>query len=96
MIIDGYPGRAASSMLQDFAQKRNGDYRVVFGAETRSLSPYASWSGVPASSLGYDLENAQTVVSFGAPLLDGWGQSRTLHSPLGRAGRRHGRIRNCD
>ena len=23
--------------------------------------------------MGYDLENAQTVVSFGAPLLDGWG-----------------------
>jgi hypothetical protein len=28
---------------------------------------------VPASALGYDLENAGTVVSFGAPLLDGWG-----------------------
>ncbi len=73
VIIDGYPGRAASSMLQDFAQKRNGDYRVIFSAETRSLSPYASWSRVPASSLGYDLENTRTVVSFGAPLLDGWG-----------------------
>ncbi len=28
---------------------------------------------MPASALGYDLENAQTIVSFGAPLLDGWG-----------------------
>ena len=25
------------------------------------------------ASLGYDLENARTIVSFGAPLLDGWG-----------------------
>ena len=28
---------------------------------------------MPADALGYDLENAQTIVSFGAPLLDGWG-----------------------
>ena len=41
--------------------------------EVRALAPYASWSGVPVSSLGYDIESARTVVSFGAPLLDGWG-----------------------
>jgi hypothetical protein len=46
---------------------------VVIGSETRALKPYETWSGVPASALGYDLENAQTIVSFGAPLLDGWG-----------------------
>jgi hypothetical protein len=73
VIVDGYPGRAASAVLQSFAQKQRGDYRVVLGSEARALSPYASWSGVPASTLGYDLENTQTVVSFGAPLLDGWG-----------------------
>ena len=73
VIIDGYPGRAASSLLQTFAQKQHGSYRVVYGAETRSLAPYEAWSGVSASALGYDLENANTIVSFGAPLLDGWG-----------------------
>ena len=67
------PGRAASSVLANFRQKRNGSYRVVLGPETRALAPYEAWSGVPAASLGYDLENAQTIVSFGAPLLDGWG-----------------------
>lgn len=46
---------------------------MVLGAETRALEPYETWSGVPAAVLGYDLENAQTIVSFGAPLLDGWG-----------------------
>ena len=72
VVIDGYPGRAASQVLAAYAEKR-GEYRVVRGAETRALAPYEKWSGVPAASLGYDLENARTVVSFGAPLLDGWG-----------------------
>lgn len=72
VVIDGYPGRAASAVLETFAEKR-GEYRVVRGAETRALMPYEHWSGVPAESLGYDLENADTILSFGAPLLDGWG-----------------------
>jgi anaerobic selenocysteine-containing dehydrogenase len=72
-IIDGYPGRAASSVFQEFVQKKGGSYLVVLGQEAQSLTPYEAWSGVPAGSLGYDLENAQTIVSFGAPLLDGWG-----------------------
>jgi hypothetical protein len=73
VVIDSYPGRAASSVLDSFAQKHGGGYRVVRGAETRGLTSYENWSGVPASALGYDLENAKTIVSFGAPLLDGWG-----------------------
>jgi menaquinone reductase, molybdopterin-binding-like subunit len=73
VVIDGYPGRAASSVLQSFVQKQKGEYRVVLGPETRALSTYEAWSGVPASALGYDLEHAQTIVSFDAPLLDGWG-----------------------
>lgn len=72
VVIDAYPGRAASAVMQAFAQKR-GDYRVIRGAETRALGPYEDWTGVPALDLGYDLENARTVVSFGVPLLDGWG-----------------------
>src|ERR1700730_12913761 len=73
VIIDGYPGRAASSMFETFILKHGGSYQVVLGSETRALAPYESWSGVPAAALGYGLENAQTIVSFGAPLLDGWG-----------------------
>lgn len=72
VVADGYPGRAASSVLQTFAEK-SGGYRVVLGAESHALRPYEEWTGVPVSSLGYDLENAATVLSFGAPLLDGWG-----------------------
>ena len=77
VIIDGYPGRAASSVLENFTQKR-GAYRVLLNPETRALTPYKDWTGVPASALGYDLENAQTLVSFGAPMLDGWGTPGTF------------------
>ena len=72
-VIDGQPGRATSSILASFAERRKGSYLVALSPETRALLPYESWSGVPASSLGYDLGNAGTIVSFGAPLLDGWG-----------------------
>ena len=72
VVVDGYPGRAASAVLETFAEKQ-GEYRVVRGAETRALMPYEKWSGAPAESLGYDLENAATILSFGAPVLDGWG-----------------------
>lgn len=71
-VIDGRPGRGASAILRDFAGK-SGAYVTAPGPEERSLAPYAAWSGVPASALGYDLESARTIISFGAPLLDGWG-----------------------
>ena len=72
-IVDGYPGRAASAVLESFAAKQRGSYRAVEGPDVRALKPYERWSGVPASALGYDLENTQTVISFDAPMLDGWG-----------------------
>jgi hypothetical protein len=73
VIIDGRPGRAASSIFETYVQKQGGSYRVALSPEVQALTPYEAWTGVPATSLGYDLENAQTVVSFGAPLLDSWG-----------------------
>jgi anaerobic selenocysteine-containing dehydrogenase len=72
-VVDGYPGRAASSLIESFARKQGGTYRVVCAVESRALSPYQTWNGIPARDLGYDLEHAQTILSFGAPLLDGWG-----------------------
>lgn len=73
VIVDGRPGRAASSLFEVFTHQQSGSCRVVFSPETKALLPYERWSGVPATALGYDLENSKTVVSFGAPLLDGWG-----------------------
>jgi hypothetical protein len=71
-IVDGRGGRAASTIYQKFAGQR-GTYYVTRAPEEHALAPYEGWSGAPAASLGYDLENARTIVSFGAPLLDGWG-----------------------
>ena len=72
-IVDARPGRAVSALLADFAAKHNGSYQVVRGPESEALRPTAEWSGMPVSALGYDLENTKTIVSFGAPMLDGWG-----------------------
>jgi hypothetical protein len=72
VVIDSYAGRAASAVMERFGREQ-GEYRVLYGAESRALAPYEKSSGVPVSNLGYDLENARTIVSFGAPLLDGWG-----------------------
>jgi len=72
-IIDGRPGRAVSSVFEAFKQNHHGAYQVVLSAESQALTPYADWSGVPVASLGYDIENTRTIVSIGAPLLDGWG-----------------------
>jgi menaquinone reductase, molybdopterin-binding-like subunit len=72
-IVDGQPGRAASAVLEAFAEKHKGSYRVALSPESQALTSYAEWSGVSVGAFGYDLENARTVVSFGAPLLDGWG-----------------------
>ncbi|MGA1994222.1 MAG: hypothetical protein ABSH45_00460 [Bryobacteraceae bacterium] len=71
-VIDGRTGRAASTVLERFAAAHGGSYAAARTAEEKALGPYQRWSGVPASALGYDLENARTIVSFGAPLLDGW------------------------
>jgi hypothetical protein len=71
-VVDARPGRSASGVLEEFA-RRHGSYHALPAREEASLAPYAEWSGVPAAVLGYDLENVRTVVSFGAPLLDGWG-----------------------
>jgi hypothetical protein len=73
VIIDGYPGRAASALFESYTDARDGSYCVVPCPEIRALTPYESWTGVPAHCLGYELENTRTIVSFGAPLLDGWG-----------------------
>jgi hypothetical protein len=71
-IVDGRPGRAASTVYTRFAARHEGGYFVVRSAEERALAPYETWSGASVAALGYDLENAGTIVSFGAPLLDGW------------------------
>ena len=72
-VVDGRAGRAASAVMDKFSALHGGRYVVARGAQERALSAYQGWSGAAPSSLGYDLDNARTIVSFGAPMLDGWG-----------------------
>jgi anaerobic selenocysteine-containing dehydrogenase len=71
-FIDGRPGRAASGIYEQLAVRLGGGYFVARTPEDQALAAYERWTGVPGRALGYDLENARTIVSFGAPLLDGW------------------------
>ena len=73
VVVDGRPGRAVSTVLQEFAEKHDVAYRVALSPGEKAFAPYADWTGIPSSSFGYDLENARTIVSFGTPLLEDWG-----------------------
>ena len=70
-FVDGRPGRTASHLFQQFAANvPNGKY-ISFNEV--SLDLLASMFEKRIGQLGYDLDNAQTIVSFGAPLFDGSG-----------------------
>ncbi len=73
-ILDRQPGRTISRAYRHFlAHLPGGVYLRGPSVEDATLSVCASASGMPRGSMGFDLENAQTIVSFGAPLFDGWG-----------------------
>ncbi len=73
-VLDHRPGRALSHCYQDFLAKcPDGVYIVAPGSEDATLGTLSSLcdfgNGVP----GYDFEHTRVILSFGAPLLDGWG-----------------------
>ena len=73
-VLDHRPGRAISRYYQDFLEKCPGGlYVVAPGSDDATLRTLRSLcdfgNGVP----GYDFERTHTILSFGAPLLDGWG-----------------------
>jgi len=62
-LIDERSGRTISQLYRQFAAS------IPFGMYIKSEE----------SMVGYDIDNAKTILSFGAPLLDGWGSpSRAL------------------
>ena len=73
-ILDPRPGRALSSLYRRFlAALPDGLYIAAPREEEKSLDLLCGMLGEPAGSLGYDLENCRTLLSFGAPVLEGWG-----------------------
>ena len=72
-ILDLRPGRALSVMHREFLQRIGGGrYLVQPDGREAAASALADLvipgGGVP----GYDLGSAGAIISFGAPLLDGW------------------------
>ncbi len=72
VILDQRPGRAISSAYRAFASGlAHGVYATVPGedATLAVLQP----TGPAPLALGFDIERARTLLSFGAPVLEGWG-----------------------
>lgn len=76
LIADHRPGRAVSALYRELASSAPGfRYAPVAPPEISALSVL---SGNAALEAGYDLGRARFILSFGAPLFDGWGSpSRT-------------------
>lgn len=73
-ILDARPGRAVSNAYRAFlAQLPKGVYLQPPQREGATLEALAELSGKPGQAFGIDLENTRTLLSFGAPILDGWG-----------------------
>ena len=71
-ILDERPGRAMSSLYRRFASALgSGAYTTPVIQETETLEALERLCGGKAK-LRFDWANAQTVLSVGAPLLDGW------------------------
>ena len=70
-VVDGRPGRMASLLFKQFtAAVPRGQY---FSIGDASLDSLASMVERPTGQFRYDLDHAQTILSFGVPLLDTWG-----------------------
>ena len=73
-VWDPDPGRARSALYRRFAANvGNGIYLSSPPPEGAMLRALANMFEKPRGPLGIDLENTRTILSFGAPILDGWG-----------------------
>jgi menaquinone reductase, molybdopterin-binding-like subunit len=74
-VLDQRPGRALSALYQQFlATYPSRTYIVPPAGADETIAALAELSNATMPDAGFDLEHARTVVSFGAPVLDGWGQ----------------------
>ncbi len=68
-LLDAQPGRAISEVYAKYMEGR-GTYITVQGSS--SFDVLQKMMKVE-DAFGYDIENTKTILSFGAPLLEGWG-----------------------
>ena len=77
-VLDGQPGRTISSLYRRFlSEVPNGMY--VTAPSSITFDVLDEMIGKESAQFGFDLENTKTILSFGAPIFDGWGTpGRTL------------------
>lgn len=91
-VLDGQPNRTMSAIYRRFlSQVPNGKYIVPPSISSRSFSALDDMLEKPSGEFGYDLENVKTVVSFGAPILDGWGTPGRVQSAFGKQAKGSGK-----
>ncbi len=82
MVLDRRPGRVVSQAWRELlAGVPGGIYATVAGEEGTLTAVQASLA--QPTPLGIDLERTRTIVSFGAPVLDGWGRRGRMLSSRG-------------
>ena len=72
-VLDWRPGSAMSNLYSEFLLKLGPSYHLVApSSQTMTDSALAAMLSEPSGPVGYDLENAKTILSIGAPLFEGW------------------------
>ncbi len=84
-VFDQQPGRITSEIYFEFLnQLSNGIYATHPSREDATLSTLHEMIDKNNAKLGYDFENTQLIVSFGAPLLDDWGIPGRMRKIFGK------------
>ena len=93
-LLDLRPGRAASALHRRLLSGVPGALQV--NAPSRAgatLDAMSARVAPPTGPLGVDFEKPRTIVSFGAPLLEGWGTPGTVASIVARRNAASNRLR---
>jgi anaerobic selenocysteine-containing dehydrogenase len=77
-ILDMHPGRTASALYRRYIAQNGGVYIESPEREEATLDALARLTGREPGTLGIDFNNVRTILSFGAPVLDGWSAPGTI------------------
>jgi anaerobic selenocysteine-containing dehydrogenase len=81
VILDQQPDRALSEIYRTFlAGLKNGIYLTSPSREVATIDALQEMINRPEASFGFDIENTELILSFGAPIFDGWGTPGKMSS----------------
>jgi anaerobic selenocysteine-containing dehydrogenase len=72
-VLDPMPGRTLSRIYRKFLGSLGDGVYLTAAAEKSGFDALQHMMADPWGQAGLDLENTATLLSFGAPVLDGWG-----------------------